>query len=450
MAMNNLEHWAALAEKSSSIDNELYAKFDVKRGLRNADQTGVLVGLTNVGTVVGVEKTEGGTVPVQGRLEYRGIGIDKIVHGFQQDKRQGYDETVYLLLFGKLPTPAELLEFSTYLAQQRYLPQYFTKDMILSFRGRDVMNMLARSVLSLYTLDENPDDVSTANLLRQSLSLIAKFPAIVAYSFHGMRYHYMNKTLVIRHPKPELSSAENFLYMLKGGNRYSSLEVEILDLMLVLHAEHGGGNNSSFTTHVVSSSLTDTYSAIAAALGSLKGPLHGGANIKVMAMVDDIKSNVRNWDSEKEVSDYLRKILDKKAFDGSGKIYGLGHAVYTLSDPRAILLKEKARDIAQEKNKIDEFNLYDMIEKLAPDLFNEHKGDGKVIAPNVDFYSGFVNCALDIPPQIYTPLFAMSRIAGWCAHRIEEINSAKRIIRPAYKAVGPKIDYQPLGSRELK
>jgi len=445
--MSKIDQWSKMAENASLIDNELYAKFDVKRGLRNADQTGVLVGLTNVGTVIGVEKTETGTTPVEGRLEYRGISIDKIVDGFQTDKREGFDETAYLLLYGKLPNRQELEEFTFYLAQQRYLPQYFTKDIILSFRGKDVMNMLARSVLALYTTEENPDDVSTKNVLEQSLSLIAKFPAIVAYSFHGMRYHHMNKALIIRHPKPEMSTAENFLYMLKGGNRYTPLEVETLDLMLVLHAEHGGGNNSSFTTHVVSSSLTDTYSAIAAALGSLKGPLHGGANIKVMAMVDEIKNNVRDWSSEKEVGAYLHKILDKKAFDGSGKIYGLGHAVYTLSDPRAILLKKKAREVAIEKNKLDEFELYSLIEKIAPAIFAENKKDNKVIAPNVDFYSGFVNCTLDIPPAIYTPLFAMSRIAGWSAHRIEEINSAKRIIRPAYKAVGPKTEYLPLSKR---
>ena len=445
--MSKIDQWSKMAENASLIDNDLYTKFDVKRGLRNADQTGVLVGLTNVGTVLGVEKTETGTTPIEGRLEYRGISIDKIVDGFQADKREGFDETTYLLLYGKLPNRQELEEFTAYLAEQRFLPKYFTKDIILSFRGKDVMNMLARSVLALYTTEENPDDVSTKNVLEQSLSLIAKFPAIVSYSFHGMRYHHMNKALVIRHPKPEMSTAENFLYMLKGGNRYTPLEVETLDLMLVLHAEHGGGNNSSFTTHVVSSSLTDTYSAIAAALGSLKGPLHGGANIKVMAMVDEIKNNVRDWTSEKEVGAYLHKILDKKAFDGSGKIYGLGHAVYTLSDPRAILLKKKAREVAIEKNKLDEFELYSLIERIAPGVFAENKKDNKVIAPNVDFYSGFVNCTLDIPPAIYTPMFAMSRIAGWSAHRIEEINSTKRIIRPAYKAVGPKTEYIPLSKR---
>jgi citrate synthase len=330
--------------------------------------------------------------------------------------------------------------------EQRKLPEYFTKDIILSFRGKDIMNMLARSVLALYTTDDNADDTSTENVLRQSISLIAKFPEIIAHAFHGMRYHYMNKSLVIRHPHPKLSHAENFLYMLKGANRYTPLEVEILDLALVLHAEHEGGNNSSFTVHVVSSSQTDTYSAIAAAIGSLKGPLHGGANSEVMAMMDNIKRNVKDWSNEQEIEEYLRKILRKEAYDRSGKIYGMGHAVYTVSDPRAVVLKKKAREVAIEKDRLHEFNLYDAIERLAPKVFAEIKGE-KVISPNVDFYSGFVYCMLDIPVAVYTPMFAMARIAGWCAHRLEELISAKRIIRPAYKTLAEEAPYIPLNER---
>ena len=444
--MSEFSNWTHLAEKAAEIDNDLYVKYDVKRGLRNADHTGVLVGLSNIGSVSGVKKVDGVNVPAEGKLTYRGIDIKDLAEGYLTEKRVGYEETVYLLLFGKLPTRDELERFSEYMKEQRKLPEYFTKDIILSFRGKDIMNMLARSVLALYTTDDNADDISTENVLRQSISLIAKFPEIIAHAFHGMRYHYMNKSLVIRHPHPKLSHAENFLYLLKGANRYTPLEVEILDLALVLHAEHEGGNNSSFTVHVVSSSQTDTYSAIAAAIGSLKGPLHGGANSEVMAMMDNIKRNVKDWSNEKEIEEYLAKILRKEAYDRSGKIYGMGHAVYTLSDPRAVVLKKKAREVAIEKDRLHEFNLYDAIERLAPKVFHEIKGE-KVIAPNVDFYSGFVYCMLDIPVAVYTPMFAMARIAGWCAHRLEELISAKRIIRPSYKTLAVEAPYIPLSER---
>jgi citrate synthase len=420
---------------SSQIDKDLFTRFDVKRGLRNSDGSGVLVGLTNIGDVVGYEKQDNKVVPVHGQLFYRGVNVYDLVKGFQKDSRHGFDETIYLLLSGKLPNTEDLAATTAYLASQRDLPSYFTKNMILSLRGRDIMNMLARSVLVLYTLDDKAEDNNHLNVVRQSLDMIAKFPVITAYSYFGMRHSYQRKSLVIRHPDSSLSTAENFLYMLKGEN-YSRLEADILDLNLVLHAEHGGGNNSSFTTRVVSSSGTDSYSAIAAAIGSLKGPLHGGANLRVMDMMRDIKKNVKDWNDKQEIADYLLKILRGKAGDGSGKIYGIGHAIYTLSDPRAIMLKEKARELADEKGKMDEFKLYENIEELAPEVFAKFKGGDavKVISPNVDFYSGFVYKCIDIPKELYTPIFAVSRIAGWCAHRLEEITfSSKRIIRPAIK-----------------
>jgi citrate synthase len=434
---------------SSQIDKELFTRFDVKRGLRNQNGSGVLVGLTNIGDVVGYEKKGEEVIPCHGQLYYRGINVYDLVKGFQADLRHGFDETVYLLLAGRLPDSEELEATTSYLSSLRDLPSYFTKNMILSLRGRNIMNMLARSVLVLYTLDDDPEDQSHINIVRQSLDLIAKFPVITAYSYFGMRHSYQRKSLVIRHPDSSLSTAENFLYMLKG-EKYTRLEADILDLNLVLHAEHGGGNNSSFTTRVVSSSGTDTYSAISAALGSLKGFLHGGANLQVIEMMKDIKKNVKDWNDKQELADYLLKILRGKAGNGSGKIYGIGHAIYTLSDPRAVILKEKARELAEEKGKQDEFKLYENIEELAPEVFAKFKGGGdvKVISPNVDFYSGFVYKCIDIPKELFTPIFAVSRIAGWCAHRLEEVSfSSKRIIRPAYKNVYGRIDYENLDER---
>jgi citrate synthase len=435
--------------QSSQIEKELFTRFDVKRGLRNQNGSGVLVGLTNIGDVVGYEKDGDKVKPCHGQLFYRGINVYDLVKGFQADGRHGFDETVYLLLAGKLPNSEELEATTSYLSSLRDLPSYFTKNMILSLRGRNIMNMLARSVLVLYTLDDNPEDQSHINIVKQSLDLIAKFPVITAYSYFGMRHSYQRKSLVIRHPDPSLSTAENFLYMLKG-EKYSRLEADILDLNLVLHAEHGGGNNSSFTTRVVSSSGTDTYSSISAALGSLKGFLHGGANLRVVEMMKDIKKNVKDWNDKQEIADYLLKILRGKAGDGSGKIYGIGHAIYTLSDPRAVMLKEKARELAEEKGKQDEFKLYEHIEELAPEVFTKFKGGGdvKVISPNVDFYSGFVYKCIDIPKELFTPIFAVSRIAGWCAHRLEEVTfSSKRIIRPAYKNIYGRVDYENLDER---
>ncbi|MBN1157162.1 citrate/2-methylcitrate synthase [Candidatus Woesearchaeota archaeon] len=443
-----LKKLSKMAEESSLIQEELYDLYNVKRGLRNKDHTGVLVGLTHIGDVQGYDKSNGDVKPRHGRLLYRGIDIKDIVKGFLDEKRFGFDETVFLLLFGKLPAKEELDVFSNALAEMRDLPENFIEDMILKIKGKDIMNMLARCVLALYPIDENADDTTTLNILKQSMNLIAKFPSIIAYSYQSMRHMYKRETLAIRHPGKELSTAENFLYMLKGKDRYTALEAELLDLCLVLHAEHGGGNNSSFTMHVVSSSGTDTYSAVAAALGSLKGPLHGGANIRVMEMMENIKSNVKDWKNDDEIKEYLLRILGKNAFDGSGKIYGFGHAVYTRSDPRAVLLKERAAELAEEKNKIEEFELYERIEKIAPAIFSEFKKDTKIISANVDYYSGFVYSCLDIPKEVYTPLFAMARIAGWCAHRLEELISARRIIRPAYKNVVNQTEYIEIGERQ--
>jgi len=448
MDEESLKKLAKLSEESSLIEEELYKKYSVKRGLRNEDFTGVLVGLTHVGCVKGYDIVDGKAVPIQGMLLYRGMDVKDLVNGFQEDNRSGFDETAFLLLFGKLPTEQELGLFSEHLSELRDLPEHFTEDMILKLKGKDVMNMLARSVLALYALDENADDTSTLNILKQSINLIARFPAIIAYSYYSMRHSYQHKHLVIRHPKKKLHTAENFLYMLKGNKKYTELEAKLLDLVLVLHAEHGGGNNSSFTTRVVSSSGTDSYSVIAAALGSLKGPLHGGANIKVKKMMDDIKKNVKDWKDDKEVSEYLIKILKKEAFDGLGKIYGFGHAVYTLSDPRAVLLKEKARELAKEKERVDEFELYESLERLFPKVFAEFKKTTKIISPNVDFYSGFVYDCIGIPEEVYTPLFAMARITGWCAHRLEELISSRRIIRPAYKSVAGSKECLPISERK--
>ena len=436
--------------QSCYIDNSLFEKFDVKRGLRNTDRTGVLVGLTNIGDVVGYDKENGKVIPVPGRLLYRGIDIEKITHGFQNEKRHGFDEAVFLLLTGKMPSKPELEEFTSHLASLRGLPDPFVKDMILSMKGKDVLNMLARSVLGLYTLDENADNISLENMIRQSLNLIAKFPAIIAYSYQALRHAYQGKTLSIRHAQEGLTTAENFLHLIKGEGSYSRLQADLIDLSLVLHAEHGGGNNSTFTMRVTSSTETDIYSAVTSAIGSLKGPLHGGANLRVLNMMEDIKKNVNNWKDESEVENYLLKILKKEANDHTGIIYGIGHAVYTISDPRAILLKEKARELAIESGRSDEFELYSLVERITPEVFRKFKGDqsAKVVCINVDFYSGFVYSCIGIPKELYTPLFAMARISGWCAHRMEELTfSAKRIIRPAFKNVyGPK-EYVPIEQR---
>ena len=438
------------ALSSSNISKSLFDTYNVKRGLRNADFSGVLVGLTTIGDVVGYTRVDDKLEPRHGELYYRGIEIRDLVNGFQSNNRTGFEETAFLLLSGKLPNSIELQQFSEYIQTQAELPPNFANSLILSLKGSDVMNMLARSVLGLYTTDPDAEDFSAPNLVKQSMALIARLPVITAYSYYGMRHDYHRQPLVIRHPKKGLSLAENFLYMLKGDS-YTQLEVALLDLSLVLHAEHGGGNNSTFTTRVVSSSQTDTYAAIAAALGSLKGELHGGANLKVCDMMENCKANIRNWNDAKEVESYIGKILNKQAFDGTGKIYGIGHAIYTLSDPRAVLLKEKARELAIEKNRQAEFHLYETIERVAPQIFASHKGGDtkKVVAAHVDFYSGFVYQCMNIPRELFTPIFAMARMAGWCAHRIEEVTfPSKRIIRPAYKNVCVRSKYQSLDERQ--
>ncbi|MCD6323456.1 MAG: citrate/2-methylcitrate synthase [Clostridiales bacterium] len=447
MKSNYLMELGALAEKNNNILPSLYNKYEVKRGLRNSNGTGVLVGLTEIGDVHGYIMDENEKVPVEGRLSYRGIDVDEISKGFITENRFGFEETIYLLLFGELPNHVELDKFKGLLGLSRYLPDGFLEDMILKAPSNDIMNKLARSVLVLYSYDENPDDTSIVNILRQSMELIARFPALIAYGYQAKAYHYMNKSLVIHTPDLELSTAENILKMSRASGEYTKVEAEILDLMLVLHAEHGGGNNSAFTAHVVSSSGTDIYSAVAAAVGSLKGPRHGGANIRVNRMMKEIKSNVKDWSSDKEVADYLKKILKKEAYDRTGLIYGIGHAVYTKSDPRSAILKRRAEELAKTTGKMEEFSLYKSIERLAPIVFKEVRNNDKDLCANVDFYSGFVYEMLGIPKDLFTPLFATSRIAGWCAHVVEEVLNGGRIIRPAYKSVLKSVDYKPLADR---
>ena len=439
-----LDELSGLAESNNKINPEYYSRYGVKRGLRNENGTGVLVGLTKVGDVHGYIIDEGEKVPIEGRLTYRGISIEDLVYGFQKEGRFGYEEVCYLLLFGELPTKERLKEFTEVLGSLRTLPDGFIEDMILKAPSKDIMNKLSRSVLAYYSYDPNPDDTSIKNVLRQSIELIAAIPSMIAYGYQAKVHYYDGKSLIIHSPVPELGAAENILYMIRPDNKYTATEAEVLDLALVLHAEHGGGNNSTFATHVVSSAGTDTYSAIATAICSLKGPKHGGANIRVMEMISDIKQNVKDWNDDSEIKDYLTKILNKKAFDGSGLIYGIGHAVYTVSDPRAVLLKKKARELAIEKDRMEEFTLYEKIEDISKQIF---LGQGKIMSANVDFYSGFVYNMLNIPCELYTPIFAVSRVSGWCAHRIEQLVSENKIIRPAYKNVETLGEYKDLESR---
>lgn len=435
------------AESVNQINPEFYLKYDVKKGLRNSNGTGVLVGLTEIGDVHGYVIENGNKIPVEGRLMYRGISVEDIVNGFQAEGRHGFEEVCYLLLFGSLPNQENYRIFKEMLGEYRVLPEGFMRDMILKAPSSNIMNKLARSVLACYSYDSDPDDTSIANVVRQSIELIARFPTLAAYGYQAMAHYHQNKSLFIHKPLPELSTAENILTMIRQDRQFTKIEADLLDLSLVLHAEHGGGNNSAFAVRVVSSSGTDTYSAIAAAVGSLKGPKHGGANLKVLDMMADIKKSIADWNDEEQIEWYLEKILLKEAFDRSGLIYGLGHAVYTLSDPRATILKEKARELAKEKHRNDEFQLYCAIEKLAPKVFTRVRNSNKNLCINVDFYSGFVYDMLDIPIELCTPLFAISRIAGWCAHRIEEMVSVKTIIRPAYKSVVTHKKYIPLKDR---
>ena len=429
------------------IDHNLYEKYNVKRGLRNADGTGVLVGLTRVGDVHGYIIDEGEKVAVPGKLFYRGIDVEEIVQAAVREDRFAFEETAYLLMFGDLPTREQLVDFTALLGNSRELPENFAEDSIMKFPSRDIMNKLARSVLTLYSYDNDPENQSVENVLRQCLELIAKFPTIVAYSYMSKKHYFDHESLIIHQTEPDCSTAETILSLIRTDQEYSRLEAEILDLALVLHAEHGGGNNSTFAVHLVSSADTDTFSAIAAGIESLKGFKHGGANIKVMGMMEDIKKNVKKWDDRKEVTCYLESILRGEAYDRTGLIYGQGHAVYTVSDPRAILLRDKAEALAEEKNLTSEFRLYRLIEELVPEVFKKVKDSSKDICTNVDFYSGFVYNMLGIPSDVYTPIFAISRVAGWCAHRMEELISGGRIIRPAYKCVQSRLPYTNMEKR---
>ena len=442
-----LQKLSFLAEQNDPIDQGLYQKYDVKRGLRYADGRGVLVGLTRVGDVVGYEMVNGKKTPIPGKLIYRGYNIEDLISDAEKQNEFAYEQTVYLLLFGELPTRKDLDDFRLFLGSKRTLPEHFTEDMIMKAPSNDIMNKMARGVLASYSYDEDPENTCAANNLRQCIELIARFPTLAAYAYQAKRRYYDGKSMYIHNPKPELSTAENLLRLIRPAKKYTKLEADILDLSLILHAEHGGGNNSSLSIHVVSSADTDTYSAVAAAIGSLKGRRHGGANCKVMEMMDDIKKHVKDWSSEKEVGAYLKKIIRKEAGDGSGLIYGQGHAVYTVSDPRAVLLSKKAKELAKEKNCMEEYSLYRLIEKLSPSVFEQEKGTIKQICSNVDFYSGFVYSMLNIPRELFTPIFAVSRVAGWSAHRIEEIVSGGRIYRPAYQSVMSERRYIPMSKR---
>ncbi len=433
---------------SNGIDPELYKKYKVNRGLRDLNGNGVLTGLTEISEINSKEIVEGTAVPCAGELFYRGYNVKELIAGIVSEQRFGFEETIYLLLMGNLPTKKDFDSFYELLSGYRTLPNSFTRDVIMKAPSSDIMNSLARSVLTLYSYDQNADDTSLPNVMRQSLQLISMFPMLSIYGYQAYDY-YRNKngSLFIHDPDPELSTAENILMMLRPDRKYSRNEARILDLALILHAEHGGGNNSTFTTHVVSSSGTDTYSAIAAALGSLKGPKHGGANIKVRHMFKDIEEHVSDWKDEDEITAYLTKILNKEAFDKSGLIYGIGHAVYSVSDPRSEVIKGFVPSLAKEKGREDELELYNTIERLAPQIISGSRTIYKGVSANVDFYSGFVYEMLGIPEELYTPLFAISRITGWCAHRMEELINGNKIIRPAYKSVAKRRTYTSMEQR---
>ncbi len=442
-----IKELASLCRENSTIDNALYTKYDVKRGLRDIRGQGVLAGLTNISEIISKKEVNGEIVPCDGELYYRGINIHDLVKGFMRDGRKGYEEAAYLLLFGELPNKDALANFKSLLAQGRTLPTNFTRDIIMKAPTRDMMNSLSRSVLTLASYDDKADDISLPNVLRQSLMLISVFPMLAVYSYHAYNHYECGGSMYIHYPSDSLSTASNFLRMLRPDMNYTPLEARVLDLALVLHMEHGGGNNSSFTTHVVTSSGTDTYSAIAAALGSLKGPKHGGANYKVVQMFKDMKEHLNDKKDEEEVAEYLKKLLRKKAFDHKGLIYGMGHAVYSISDPRAKVFKSFVEKLANEKGRTDDFELYSMVERLAPKVIAEERSIYKGVSANVDFYSGFVYSMLGLPSELYTPVFAMARIVGWCAHRLEELINTDKIIRPAYRCVKDEVNYIPLAER---
>ena len=437
-----------ICENNSRIDLKLYSKYKVFRGLRDLEGKGVLTGLTEISEVYAKKEVDGKLIPCHGQLFYRGINIEDLVKGFIKEDRFGFEETAYLLLLGELPNKEQLEEFSEILASYRSLPTSFVRDIIMKAPSFDMMNTLARSVLTLYSYDENPNDISISNVLRQSLQLISIFPLLSVYGYQAYNHYHNEESLIIHTPNTTLSTAENILYMLRPDSKYSKLEARILDLALVLHAEHGGGNNSSFTTHVVSSSGTDTYSVIAAALGSLKGPKHGGANIKVMQMFKDMKENVHDWEDEEEIAMYLNALLNKEAFDKSGLIYGIGHAIYSVSDPRAKVFKAFVKKLSEEKGLTKEYNLYETVERLAPKVIAKNRKTYKGVSANIDFYSGFVYSMLGLPEELYTPIFAMARIVGWSAHRLEELTNVDKIIRPAYRSIGGEKDYTELSQRD--
>ena len=431
---------------SGEIDQSLYLEYDVKRGLRDSNGKGVLTGLTEISDVNGTRVVDGVKEPAEGKLFYQGYDVNDLVRG-TAGKRYGFEEITYLLLFGELPNKKQFESFKAILTDLQELSADFVRDVILHNPSRNIMNSLQKAILSLYSYDDNPEDVAVQNVLRQCLQLIGKMPLMSVYGYHGYRHFILNKNLIIRTPKKEFSTAENILNMLRPDGEFTELEAQVLDTALILHAEHGGGNNSTFTTHVVTSTGTDTYSAMAAAIASLKGPRHGGANLKVQRMFSDLKGNVPDWKDEGAIRDYLSKILDKEAFDKSGLIYGMGHAVYTLSDPRKVLLKESAQKLAESKDKMDEFELFDRVERIASELITERRRVFKPVCANVDFYSGFLYSMLSIPEELYTPIFAIARISGWSSHRLEELVNKGKIIRPAYKYVGSHKEYYPIEER---
>ena len=442
-----IENLTEICKDHSTLSLSLYGKYDVKRGLRDVNGKGVLAGLTQVSNVCATKVVDGKEVPCAGKLSYRGYDIKDLTRGFIEDDRFGFEETTYLLMFGKLPTAQELQDFTKLLANQRSLPTNFVRDVIMKAPSKDIMNALSRSVLTLYCYDKNPDDIALPNVLRQCLNLISVFPLLSVYGYQAYNHYSCGKSLYIHNPKKDLSTAENILRMLRPDKKYSHLEAKILDLALILHMEHGGGNNSTFTTRVVSSSGTDTYSAVAAALGSLKGPKHGGANIKVVSMFNDMKKHIKDFSDEDEIRVYLRKLLHKEAFDKRGLIYGMGHAVYSVSDPRAQVLKGFVEKLAKEKGRMKDYQLYANVEHLAPEVIAQERRIYKGVSANVDFYSGFVYSMLDLPLELYTPMFAVARIVGWSAHRMEELINVDKIIRPAYKNVLDPSEYVPLSDR---
>lgn len=437
---------ANMCEESNAIEKDLYIKHDVKRGLRDVDGRGVIAGLTNISDVCASRDENGVRIPIEGNLYYRGYNIKDLVKGFLDDDHFGFEEMTYLLLFGNLPTANELKAFTNMLAERRTLPRNFVRDIIMKAPSRDMMNSLSRSILNMYSYDEKADDTSISNVLRQSLNLISQFPMMMVYGYHAYNYK-KGEDLFIYAPKKELSMAENILMMLRQDKKYTKLEAQLLDMALVLHMDHGGGNNSTFTTHVVTSSGTDTYSTIAAAMASLKGPKHGGANIKVAQMFADMEQHVENWEDEDEVRQYLVDVLDKKAFDQKGLIYGMGHAIYSISDPRAEVFKGFVKELAKEKGREKEYSLYEKVERIAPELIAERRKMYKGVNANVDFYSGLVYSMLGIPQELFTPIFAAARIVGWCAHRLEELKNVDKIIRPAYIPLCPYKDYVKLDDR---